>query len=70
MSRWIETSEDGKSIKETIASMDECKQMCNEVCCHPLSDNVGELVASEYCINRCPHFEKEDGVISENTESL
>lgn len=66
MSRWIEVDEEHRLVKETIASMDECRHLCNEVCCNDMSDQVGEFVDSRYCSSRkCPHFSKEDGIITD-----
>lgn len=64
MSRWIESKEVAGRIvyKETIASMDECIHLCNEVCCNDRCDQLAEFVDTEYC-RRCPRFEKEDGII-------
>lgn len=62
MSRWIEVNELNITV-ETIASMDECKHLCNEVCCNDRCDYVADFVNEEDC-KRCPHFTKEDGIIS------
>ena len=64
MSRWIEVDVKNQIIKETIASMDECRHLCNQVCCNDRSDQMAEFVDGEYC-KKCPHFEKEDGHIQE-----
>ena len=65
MSRIIEVDEEYKIVIETIASMDECRCLCNEVCCNDLSDECGSFVDSEFCRKKCPHFQKEDGIITE-----
>lgn len=61
MSRWIKQTEDGK-YDVRISSLEECRDMYNEVCCNERSDERGEFVDSEYCKARCPHFRKEDGL--------
>ena len=55
-------------ILQGIISMDECRHLIDEVCCNARSDMCCDFPHEEYCNNRCPFFEKEDGVI-ENTES-
>ena len=65
MSRWIEVDEELRLVKETIASWDECRHLCNEVCCNDLSDQCGQLVDAGYCSKKCPHFTKEDGIIED-----
>ena len=63
MSRTIEVDEDLKLISETISSMEECKHLCNEVCCNDMCDQCGQLVDSRFCSQKCPQFTKEDGII-------
>ena len=60
MSRWIEDAPDGGYIT-TIADMDECKYMYNEVCCNDESECCGCYAFEDNC-KRCELFEKEDGV--------
>ena len=49
-------------VKETIASMEECRHLCNEVCCNEESKTVGAFVDHRYC-EKCPLFTKEDGIV-------
>ena len=65
MSRWIEVDEENRHVKETIASMDECKMLCNEVCCNDQSEYCACWPPSDLCGRKCPHFEKEDGIITD-----
>ena len=62
MSRWLDEGTDGV-IRESIASMDECKMLFNEICCNDKSDVCCDFPHPDYCKNRCPHFTAEDGVI-------
>jgi hypothetical protein len=64
MSRWIEASQDHKTLTETIANVDECKKLINEVCTEDRCDQCCDYPHPEYCARRCPYFEKEDGVIT------
>lgn len=63
MSRNIEVDLENKCIVETVQSMQDCRHLCNDVCCNELCDNVGEFVDPDYCRLACPHFTKEDGII-------
>lgn len=63
MSRWIEASQDHKTLTETIASKNECKKLINEVCTEDRCDQCCDYPHPEYCTRRCPYFEKEDGII-------
>ena len=63
MSREIEYDRNGRRIHETIASMDECKDLINDVCTNPSSQQCCDFPHPEYCRERCPHFTKEDGII-------
>ena len=65
MSRWIDVCEEYQTVHESIASMDECREMCNDVCCNDMSDQCGCFVDPEYCKTGCTHFVKEDGIIYE-----
>lgn len=65
MSRWIEVDETTKTVKETIADMDQCLHMVNEVCTNDRSDIFCDFVDEEYCKTKCPHFTKEDGIITD-----
>ncbi len=65
MSRWIEVDEELKLVSETIASMEECRHMCNEMCCNELCDQYWQMVDEGYCRKKCPQFEKEDGIIED-----
>lgn len=56
-----EIAYDGGQIYEKIASMEECKDLMNEVCTNPSSDQCCDYPHPEYCKLRCPHFTKEDG---------
>lgn len=58
MSRWIE-EKDGKTII-TIADMEQCKWMYNEICCCDKSDEVADY---PYHCDTCKYFEKEDGKV-------
>lgn len=60
MSRYIDTV-DGED-KITIASMEECRHLYNEVCTEPRCDECCDFPAPELCA-KCKWFEKEDGVI-------
>lgn len=62
MSRNVEVDMTTGTIRETIASMDECRHLCNDVCCNDLCDQAWELVAAE-CCHKCPLFLREDGII-------
>lgn len=64
MSRWLEVGDEGQYI-ETIADMDECKHLINEVCTNPDSQQCCDFPHEEYCKHRCPFFTKEDGVIKQ-----
>lgn len=64
MSRTITVDAEYKIVKEEIASMDECLYLCDDVCCNDRCDQLGEFVDKEYC-KKCPHFQKEDGIITE-----
>lgn len=52
---------DGDQIYEKIANMDECKDLVNEVCTNPSSDQCCDYPHPDYCQHRCLHFTKEDG---------
>lgn len=65
MSRYIKVDVDRRLVKETIASMDECWHRINDVCCNDMIERCGYLVNTEYCRKQCPHFQKEDGIITE-----
>lgn len=58
MSRWIE-EKDGENVI-TIADMEQCKNMYNEICCNDQSKEVGDC---PYNCDKCSLFEKEDGKI-------
>ena len=62
MSRWIESTFGGGTLI-TIADMDQCKHMYNEVCCNDKSSLRGDYPDLEYDCQYCEWFEKEDGVI-------
>lgn len=63
MSRRIDTNQDGTQTI-TIDRMEDCKYMYNEVCRNAKSDQFADLPhREEYCLKRCPYFEKEDGNI-------
>ena len=68
MSRYMEEKLDGVHIRdiiETIASMEECKHLINEVCTEPECEACCDYPStSEYC-SYCQYYEKEDGVIRE-----
>lgn len=61
MSRWIKDAPDGGYIT-TIADMDECKYMYDEICCNDESEHCCCYAFKDDC-KRCELFEKEDGVI-------
>ena len=61
MSRWIESAPDG-GYKVTIADMNECKYMYDEICCNDESECCCCYAFEDDC-ERCELFEKEDGVI-------
>ena len=61
MSRWIGSASDG-GHKVTIADMDECKYMYDEICCNDESEHCCCYAFKDDC-ERCELFEKEDGVI-------
>lgn len=61
MSRWIEDAPDGGYIT-TIADMDECKYMYDEICGNDESEHCCCYAFKDDC-ERCELFEKEDGVI-------
>lgn len=63
MSRIIEFGPNYRRISETIDSMEECKDLINDVCTNPSSDQCCDFPHPEYCKYRCPHFTKEDGII-------
>ena len=63
MSRWIDYDHEGHRLNETIASEEECKNLINEVCTNPDSQQCCDFPHPEYCEKRCPHFTKEDGII-------
>lgn len=62
MSRWID-QKNGK-IVETIADMEQCYWLWNEMCCNDSSDLFADypyaFVEEGYC-KKCPFFTKEDG---------
>ena len=66
MSRWIEKDSNGV-IHQGIISMDQCRDMFNDVCCNDRSDLCGDFPHEDYC-KRCALFTKEDGIV-ENTET-
>lgn len=61
MSKWMNLDNDGNRIV-SIASMEQCKNMYNEVCCAGESEYVGDYPSDADC-KGCPFFEKEDGVL-------
>lgn len=56
-----EISYDGDQIYEKIVDTAECKDLVNEVCTNPSSDQCCDYPHPEYCQHRCQHFTKEDG---------
>lgn len=62
MSRWIEDAPDG-GYKVTIADMNECKHIYNEICCNDESGHCCCYAFEDDC-KGCELFEKEDGVIA------
>ena len=60
MSRWTEKV--GDDYKVTIADMDDCKYMYDEICCNDESEHCCDYAFEDVC-KRCELFEKEDGVI-------
>ena len=60
MSRWIAEKEDGGYLV-TLADMDQCKHIYNEVCCNDKSEACCDYPDEEEC-KTCPLFEKEDGI--------
>lgn len=60
MSRWVE--KEGDDYKITIADMDECKHMYDEMCCNDESEHCCSYAFEDDC-KGCELFEKEDGVI-------
>jgi len=65
MSREIDYDRDGHQIHEAIDSMEECRDLINGVCTNPSSQQCCDFPHPEYCRERCPHFTKEDGIITE-----
>ena len=63
MSRYLD-HENG-IYHEEIADMDECQYLINDVCTNPDSEQCCDFPNYEYCLYRCHHFKKEDGVIRE-----
>lgn len=61
MSRYLETNNDGEHI-ETLADMDQCKHMINEICCNADADCVADYPTETDCLF-CPYFTKEDGML-------
>ena len=61
MSRYLD-SENG-TYQEEIADMEECKRLINDVCTNPDSEMCCDFPHPEYCLYRCPYFNKEDGVL-------
>ena len=68
MSREITVDVLNRSIVEKIVSMDECKHLCNDVCCNDLCDLCGDFVDHGFCKSKCNKFEKEDGIIAEASD--
>lgn len=62
MSKWIE-EKDGRIIT-TIADMEECSYMYNEICCNDKSELCRGYPRKEKC-TECPLFEKEEGLEDE-----
>lgn len=62
MSRWIKDAPDGGYII-TIADIDECKHMYNEVCYNDKSSLCGDYPDLEYDCQYCELFEKENGAM-------
>lgn len=60
MSGWIE--EKGGKYVTTVADMDACKHMYNEVCCNDQSELCGGW-PDEYDCSHCELFEREDGEV-------
>ena len=67
MSRWIDIEPKHGIIKEVIASMKECRNQINEVCCDAFSPKCGYLIGDGDCKD-CPHFVEEDGIITDAEE--
>lgn len=63
MSRYLESCDGG--YHEEIADLEECKHLINEVCTNPDSELCCDFPHYEYCLYRCSHFMKEDGIIRE-----
>ena len=61
MSRDIEFGPNGRII-QSIDSMEECRHLIYGVCTNPDSDQCCDFPHPEYCIYRCRHFTKEDGI--------
>lgn len=61
MSRWIEGTF-GRKTLITIADMNECKYMYDDICCNDESEHCCSYAFEDDC-KGCELFEKEDGVI-------
>jgi len=62
MSRWIESCGDdyGRYYVETLDNPEECRHLCNEVCCNSDCDMRADFPVTGYCLpGRCPHFAPE-----------
>lgn len=59
MSRWIEGTFGGKTLI-TIADMNECKYMYDDICCNDESEHCCCYAFEDDC-KGCELFEKEDG---------
>ena len=64
MSRWLDY--DNGEYHEEVADMEECKHLINEVCTNPDSEQCCDFPHYEYCLYRCPHFSKEDGMLAKS----
>lgn len=64
MSRWIDVDERQHIISETVSSAKECRYLVNEVCTNDRSEQCCDFPHPDYCELRCPHFTKEDGIIT------
>lgn len=61
MSRWVE-DKNGR-LQESIAFMDQCRYLYNDICCYENSEYLG-LDVSKEC-ETCLLFTKEDGIIED-----
>ena len=58
MSKWIEMMPDG-TIREEIADPDQCRWLCNEVCCNYESPCLADYPMEGEC-EKCWLYEKEE----------